>query len=174
MKRNKRFMVHRNGTPPVMRGRSHPWFVEPIRHICANCGAEHFRKPHVNPRSKLRFCTFACKTSYWKSHRSGSNAHDWVGGPTTYRGKSWPAARAAVVAEQRGICAHCGKFVGDGLPVNHVKPFREFTRSREANRRENLIGLCQSCHMKAEPRPHRGHGATGAAKSVGASASRSA
>jgi predicted HNH restriction endonuclease len=36
--------------------------------------------------------------------------------------------------------------------VHHIRPFREFRDSAEANQRENLIGLCQSCHMKTEPR----------------------
>jgi predicted HNH restriction endonuclease len=38
------------------------------------------------------------------------------------------------------------------LPVHHIKPFREFDHPEEANKPENLIGLCQSCHMKREPR----------------------
>ncbi len=36
------------------------------------------------------------------------------------------------------------------MPVHHKRPFRLFWFASEANRRSNLVGLCQSCHMKIE------------------------
>lgn len=49
------------------------------------------------------------------------------------------------------------RHVGKSLPVHHVKPFREFRTVEQANARSNLVGLCQSCHMRREhpPSPRR-------------------
>ena len=101
------------------------------------------------------YCSKSCRSEHRRVALSGPNAPVWVGGPKTYRGRDWQRTRMRVVIEQCGHCAHCSTFVGRSLPVNHIRPFREFQAPEEANRRENLIGLCQPCHMRAEPRPVR-------------------
>jgi 5-methylcytosine-specific restriction endonuclease McrA len=116
-------------------------------------------RPFTRARWKLRqtgstgqFCSISCRGAYRRDHRSGPNAPDLVGGPKTYRGRNWQVIRLRVVMEQCGHCAHCGRYVGRSLPVNHIHPFRLFASADEANHRDNLIGLCQPCHMRAEPR----------------------
>lgn len=141
--------------PGCNLGTSHPRWVEPIRFECINCHQPFERKPWLARQRGARnlYCSKACRGEHRRATLSGPNAPDWVGGPQTYRGRGWLTIRARVVAEQGGVCAHCGKYVGKSLPVNHIRPFREFRSPAEANQRENLVGLCQSCHMRAEPRP---------------------
>jgi hypothetical protein len=130
-------------------GESNPNWKNGIERVCEHCGASFQQKPWLARQNGVaRFCGRECfeASGCFVEGKSPS----YVGGPTTYRGRGWLKARAAVVAEQNGECADCGKCVGASLPVHHIRPFREFATSDEANRRENLIGLCQSCHMRAE------------------------
>ena len=138
-------------------GESHPRWRDPIRFECLNCSGAFLKKPWQtrNTSAANLKCSKSCRSEHRRVALSGPNAPDWVGGPKTYRGRDWQRTRMRVVIEQCGHCAHCSTFVGRSLPVNHIRPFREFQAPEEANRRENLIGLCQPCHMRAEPRPVR-------------------
>lgn len=139
--------------PPVRRGVENNKWVPDIPRVCEYCGKTFERKPWEFRRSEghqYRFCSIECRGAYKAEYESGSNSPQWVGGPCTYRGRSWLAARKQVVARQNGKCADCGKSVGNSLPVHHIKPFRDFQSPEEANAQENLVGLCQSCHMKRE------------------------
>jgi len=106
-------------------------------------------------KSGNRFCSKKCHGNYMAKFKSGESSPQWVGGQSTYRGKGWLRARKQVVLAQSGECAHCRKYCGKSLPVHHIKPFREFANADEANAGGNLIGLCQSCHMKEERREER-------------------
>lgn len=53
------------------------------------------------------------------------------------------------------VCQRCGKTpkeAGKALDVHHLVPFRQFglARHAEANRIENLIALCNPCHLLTE------------------------
>lgn len=138
--------------PPVMHGQDNPRWVAPLQFTCRHCGAAFERKPWQVRGSSPTYCSTTCRNDYRRQHEAGERSPFYVGGQKTYRGRGWQAIRAAVVAEQGGRCARCRKFVGKSLPVNHVIPFRYFDTAEAANARTNLVGLCQSCHMKAEPR----------------------
>jgi len=78
--------------------------------------------------------------------------------PTDY-GPDWPAQRAAALARDGYRCRHCGMPEREGHPleVHHIVPFATFgyipgvnDLHRLANRLENLITLCPSCHRRAE------------------------
>lgn len=125
-------------------------------HECAQCKMQFELKPWIArqnvTKSGRRFCSKSCHSTYMAANFSGENSPQWVGGPTTYRGKGWIKARALAVARDGGKCQDCGKIVGDSISVHHIKPYRFFTSSQHANDLSNLICLCQSCHMKAEQR----------------------
>lgn len=141
-------------TPPVLSGPDNPRWVPPVPLSCRSCGGSFDAKPHRvgGPESRGVYCSNACRDQYRRDHESGPDSPFWVGGARTYRGRGWKQTRAVVVTEQGGKCADCGRLVGDSLPVNHKIPFRHFDTPEAANVRSNLVGLCQSCHMKAEPR----------------------
>ena len=145
----------RVGKPPAnafkkgLVGEKNPAWKEGIHRICEHCDRSFKQKPWLAKQNGLaKFCSRACfeSSGIFVAEKSPC----YVGGITTYRGKGWLEIRSRVVSEQNGCCGHCGKHVGKSLPVHHIIPYREFSSAKEANQRDNLIGLCQSCHMKAE------------------------
>jgi DEAD/DEAH box helicase domain-containing protein len=86
--------------------------------------------------------------------------------PADY-GPNWPAQRAAARARDGCRCRHCGAPEREGRQhdVHHITPFHAFgylpgvnDLYELANRLENLITLCPTCHRRAE----RTQGARGA------------
>jgi hypothetical protein len=152
---------HRQGKRPTNAfnpgqntGANNPMWVAPVVLTCTFCNATFERKPwEVNGKHGHagKFCSAACRDQYRAMQQSGANSPYWVGGIKTYRGRDWLRTRKIVVLNQAGCCASCGKHVGDSLPVHHIKPYREFASAEEANQLSNLVGMCQSCHMKNEP-----------------------
>jgi DEAD/DEAH box helicase domain-containing protein len=75
------------------------------------------------------------------------------------RGPNWDEQRRRARARDDYRCRHCGapERPKRGHDVHHVEPFRTFgyVRGRndnylEANRLENLVTLCPSCHRRVE------------------------
>ncbi len=82
-------------------------------------------------------------------------------------GPDWVAQRDQARARDKHRCRRCGapEREGKGHDVHHITPFRAFgyvpgsnDLHRVANRLENLMTLCPSCHQQAE----RSRGARGA------------
>ena len=137
-------------TSEQVAGELNAKWVEPVCFKCAECGKSSSVKPWVIRQRKTRsgkmFCSLLCS----RKHLRGVNHPNYCGGPTTYRGKCWPRARLLAVSRDGGICVDCKKYIGNSIPVHHIKPYREFPTPEEANRSGNLVSLCQSCHMKRE------------------------
>ncbi len=132
-------------------GRESPAWIEPTSFRCRNCGSIFLLKPwEIRRRRNPMYCSAACRDSFRARYEAGENSPFWVGGPQTYRGRAWSRTRKAVVVEQQGRCADCQRLVGHTLPVHHIRPFREFDKPDQANARENLVGLCQPCHIRRE------------------------
>ncbi|HEX9007423.1 MAG TPA: Zn-binding domain-containing protein, partial [Bacteroidota bacterium] len=74
----------------------------------------------------------------------------WTNDPNNY-GPDWPRLRLAVRTRDGFRCRVCGA-PEDGREhdVHHKVPFRAFTALAEANRMDNLVTLCPTCHHKAE------------------------
>lgn len=152
----------RVGIPPVNKGKEGPrgelspsWKARQPR-TCETCSSTFSRPQWVETQNgKSRFCSRLCFAT--SGVFKGEKSPVWVGGPQTYRGRGWLAARDRVVAEQQGRCADCDIHVGKSLSVHHIKPFRLFHSPQEANVRSNLIGLCQSCHMATEAKMSERH-----------------
>jgi DEAD/DEAH box helicase domain-containing protein len=75
------------------------------------------------------------------------------------RGPNWEQQRNRARERDGHRCRHCGasERPGRGHDVHHVQPFRTFGYRRgendrylEANRLENLVTLCRSCHRRVE------------------------
>lgn len=74
----------------------------------------------------------------------------WSSEPNEY-GRDWEKIRFAVRVRDAFRCQGCGKLeAGQEFHVHHRVPFRQFLNPVEANRLENLVTLCPTCHMKAE------------------------
>jgi DEAD/DEAH box helicase domain-containing protein len=78
--------------------------------------------------------------------------------PNDY-GPSWPSARDAARVRDGYTCRQCGAREREGKAhsVHHLRPFREYgyipgenRNDRMANRIENLVTLCPTCHQRVE------------------------
>jgi DEAD/DEAH box helicase domain-containing protein len=79
--------------------------------------------------------------------------------PITYRGPNWEPQRRTARARDSFRCRHCGAPERESREhdVHHLTPFRQYgyrpgenDRYLDANRLENLVTLCKSCHHKAD------------------------
>ena len=82
----------------------------------------------------------------------------WNSSPNDY-GSGWNRLREAVRARDGYRCQVCGRpetdpssplGTGRQHDVHHRLPFKTFASAQEANRMENLVTLCPSCHRLAE------------------------
>lgn len=94
-------------------------------------------------------------TGYWLtlSEETVTRLRDagaWTNDPNDY-GPGWGKIRERVRARDGYKCQVCGTpETTRQHDVHHKVPFRAFTSHEEANRLENLVTLCPSCHKKVE------------------------
>jgi len=100
-------------------------------------------------------------TGYWVSlnEETVDSLRDqglWRGDPNAY-GRNWLRQRDQARLRDRYTCQICGAVESDRAhDVHHKIPFRSFRDERGnidtnlANRLDNLITLCQTCHKRAE------------------------
>lgn len=106
--------------------------------ICENCD-ESFCVPYK--KRHRRFCSRDCWcASVHNPHRTR--------GHQPYYGKNWREQRTRARKRDKETCRACGKTPQrkGGLQVHHRTPFEDFPSYREANRLDNLVTLCLSCH----------------------------
>lgn len=87
----------------------------------------------------------------------GEKHPSWLGGRISFRGETWKWARKQALDRDGYKYQRCGitakqskKKYGKMLEVHHKIPFRKFSTSEAANRLDNLITLCPSCHKTTE------------------------
>ena len=94
-------------------------------------------------------------TGYWLSLSTATvdrlrEAGAWTNDPNDY-GTEWERIRRQVRERDAHVCQVCGsRELGRPHDVHHKVPFRRFTSADEANRLENLITICPTCHAKVE------------------------
>jgi DEAD/DEAH box helicase domain-containing protein len=94
-------------------------------------------------------------TGYWLSITEETvtrlrESGNWSIDPNEY-GPGWSKIRDQVRARDGFRCQVCGAGEnGRQHDVHHRVPFRQFPSAGQANRLENLITLCPTCHRKAE------------------------
>lgn len=125
------------------------WKTRRIQLQCEYCGKIVERQPKRVEKSNHYYCSTRCRGLAW---RGGKNPN-WKGGYEPYYGPNWHEQRGKALERDNHICQLCGvPENGRQHDAHHIVPFREFGLGRyeEANRLENLITLCPSCHMKVE------------------------
>ena len=124
---------------------------ERVKVDCANCAKEIERFPFELKKGNNLFCSKECRSEYMSKKMSGENNHNWRGGHEDYRGENWLTQRRKALERDGYKCTKCGI---DGtkakLMVHHKIPFRFFGDYKKANRLNNLIILCNSCHSYEE------------------------
>lgn len=133
------------------------WHYEKVSLDCSYCGDDIEKQPYMLERSSEHFCSRECQ-SKWQSEsgiNTGKNSPLWKGGGRYY-GPNWPQVRKEIRERDNQTCQNCGIEFDEyesGPAVHHIKKLRDFDTYKEANKRENLVSLCQSCHMELEELP---------------------
>lgn len=63
------------------------------------------------------------------------------------RGDEWDVRRKQILKRDGHACRYCGDDETQ-LHVHHIEPYDEFETDGQANKPENLITLCASCHRR--------------------------
>ena len=122
---------------------------------CEQCG-NPFGVPHWFARGKVRlhFCGKACLDA-WTSVLPEDGNRLVLRGRPEYRGGNWKV-QTALARERDGFrCRNCGvteETLRRQLDVHHKTPVRLFASAAAANRLDNLISVCASCHKRLEDR----------------------
>lgn len=90
-------------------------------------------------------------------HAVGEEHPQWNGGYDIYQLKNWDEARERVFDKYGQECLRCGltqtahkERYGESIHVHHLEALASFDDPADANRLENLVPLCQSCHKELE------------------------
>lgn len=138
----------------VKRGAEN-WKYNTVEKPCSYCGKLVKRQYWQANGYEHTFCNTECHGKWRSENMTGENSPLWQGGFIEYRGANWHKQRELARKRDNDTCQHCGitkNQIGRELDVHHIVPFRHFDDYRIANALDNLITLCGSCHMKAEPR----------------------
>lgn len=97
------------------------------------------------------------KSEVLRGEYTGKDHWLWNGGSVDHYGAGWEAGRKAALERDSNECRKCGMSNeqhldehGQSLHVHHIKPFKKFESELEANRVDNLLTLCHSCHREVE------------------------
>lgn len=131
-------------------GKNNPNYKGPVTKKCAYCGKE-FSYPRAEAPKK--YCSKHCQI--WGSARNRRKENHWrfKGDPKRDRGPNWNEQKTKARRRDNYQCQNCGVHeseLNELLSVHHIKPYREFDDWKEANKLDNLISLCRSCHAKIE------------------------
>lgn len=128
---------------------------------CAYCGRDIERRPAELERYENHFCNNDCRAAWVGLTKTGEDNPNWRGGDNPYYyGANWKRQRRRARQRDNHTCQACGitrEETGMEMSVHHIKPFRDFgyvvgenDNYRQANRLDNLICLCRSCHSLVE------------------------
>jgi 5-methylcytosine-specific restriction endonuclease McrA len=123
---------------------------------CSYCGKNIERRVSRIERSEHLYCDRECANNGHSERVSGKGNPRWVGGYDSYYGENWNKQRDKTRERDNHTCQRCGiteKELGRQLSVHHKIPFRKFDSHKEANKLDNLISLCGSCHGIVEAWP---------------------
>lgn len=122
-------------------------------YTCDWCGIKFKRRgKNINDKN---FCSKKCMGKWQSEYKQGENSNSWLGGWKKYYGANWTQQKNLARKRDNFTCQLCGgKELNKAFDVHHKIPFRKYGKEKykEANRLDNLITLCNSCHSKIEPR----------------------
>lgn len=135
-------------------GEDSPSFTR-IKTACANCGKEMYRKKGEFEKPKNFFCCPKCNGEWKAKNLIKDKVYNWKGGYEPYYGDNWKRQRALAWRRDNYTCMRCGKKEIEtkrNPDVHHIVPFRVYgiEKYREANKLDNLICYCNSCHKIIE------------------------
>jgi 5-methylcytosine-specific restriction endonuclease McrA len=115
---------------------------------CHNCG-ETVRKRDCDIAGNVYCSTRCLSEKYSERTPSGEEHPDYKGGGWQNYGQNWERQREKAIERDYGRCRLC-RAKPDSPHVHHRTPYDHFDHNGEANRVENLLTLCPSCHAAVE------------------------
>ena len=109
--------------------------LDRITCICGNCNSTFETTRSEVSRGGGKFCSLQCYYSFVV----GENSHLWRGGQVNEYPKEFFKIRDFIVQRDKGRCQICKS--KSHLAVHHI------SGNKNDNSVENLITLCQGCHM---------------------------
>ena len=128
-----------------------------VEYDCRYCG-EHHEHLQSYAGGKSVFCDAECRDAWLREHNTGEKNPVWNGGKVGYYGPNWERQRKKTLERDDYRCQSCGIHNDDAtiaLNAHHIVPFKSFDDREKANRVDNLVSLCLSCHGKWEGLPVR-------------------
>jgi len=132
---------------------SQAWERGPPTFECEVCGSTF----EGNTSNANLYCSRECQVEArdfpsGEEHPNWNPDYEWW----PHYGANWSEQRKKA-RERDGRCQVCGIpswayrcLHGQALDVHHVTPFEEYDDQKEANKLENLMTLCASCHNTVE------------------------
>ena len=120
-----------------------------INTLCDYCGKE-ISYIKYKQKFKHHFCSVDCGARYRSDNLYGERHPLWLGGKIDGRGYRWRKIRKIVLEKYKYTCQKCGRIPKEtnNLDVHHIKRFRDFDNSKDANKLNNLLLVCKTCHTK--------------------------
>lgn len=143
----------------INSGENNPLYVEDIKDDCDYCGGDISVVPSRYELCEKHFCDDLCYADWMSENAHGKNSNAWDGGAINYYGEDWDNQRKYARQRDNHLCQHCGlkaeKHIsefGQTLHVHHIIPFKYFgfENHETANKLNNLVTLCSSCHKSHE------------------------
>lgn len=140
------------------------WGDSTVQKECEECDALFEVPPALDHQ---RFCSYQCAGDWRSENITGEDHPRFKEGEfPRYYGPNWRKQRRRARLRDDQTCQHCGLTReesldehGEVLSVHHKTAIREFVDDGEldyeqANRLENLVTLCRSCHAITEGNQH--------------------
>jgi transposase len=126
---------------------------------CEYCGERKMVMSSLeNKNGWGNFCDRECRGKWMSNNIVGENHHRYDEDSVNYYGPSWVLQRKKARKRDRFKCQMCGvdeRDLGFIPHCHHRDAFKNYgvENHKEANRMDNLILLCPSCHGKWEKMP---------------------
>lgn len=138
------------------RGRERPELQKRAEVNCDTCNKTFEKRVCKLKRIENVYCSRECADTGHSENMKGEGNPKWNGGHINYYGPNWSEQRQKARERDGHTCQRCGVDKSNtdvSISVHHKTPFREFDDHEKANRLENLICLCRSCHGIVESWP---------------------
>lgn len=136
-------------------GENNPNAKEWVTTECHTCGESLNLPIRRIERADVNFCSQACRIQYTINvvMVPGEDHPLYINGEGHDYGPNWPEIREAVIQRDGERCQGCGVSRDEyhmDLHAHHITPFRLFDSRERANRLDNLVALCATCHRQYE------------------------
>jgi len=142
----------------------HQWKGGKVDVECTYCGTITKKRPSSMTDTDLNFCDKSCHGAWLSKNISGENNPLYKENKEDIKyGRNWRKQRLKATIRDQSRCQVCGKTPVDinrSLSVHHIIPRSTFKDEypepewwQRANKIDNLISLCGSCHRRWEGIP---------------------